>query len=165
MSPFPIWRCVKPALRGLWEQWKHRLCCVCVWEVWIGLHSFSTGNGLSRGEEGGTTKAQCSAILRPDHSADEGSWVMEWCQQYVSRSPEIWDGLKSWIPKWLRTSGGPVCSYPRCLQPPTPSPCSLCQAPSYTFPDWTNVSAETTTNYIKKAAVVTAARTMVASST
>lgn len=51
-----------------------------------------------------------------------------------------------------------------CLQPSTPFallPLPKCN----TFPELTNASAKTTTNYIKKATAVTAASMMVASST
>lgn len=52
-----------------------------------------------------------------------------------------------------------VCSRPRLRLAPFP------KAPSCTFPELTNASAKTTTNYIKKATAVTAASMMVASST
>lgn len=153
MSPFPIQRSVKPALRGLWEQWKHRRCVV--WEVWFGQYSFSTGNGLNtRREEQSRPSVEryCGLILlkitrAPDPFADERSWAVERCQQrrfigpqYISHSPEIWDRyrawLESWIPKWPCTSGGMLPSNPVvCLQPSMPSPCSLSQS-AFVYISW-----------------------------
>lgn len=90
--------------------------------------------------------------------------------QYITQSPEIWDRhcawLESWIPERLCHSGSTLLFViplsPARLQPSVPVCLSLCQSIFlYTLPALTNAGAKTTTNYTKKAAVVTADSMMV----
>lgn len=80
--------------------------------------------------------------------------------QYISQSPEIWDTygawLESWIPKLLCHSGSSLLSMNPAVCLPLYQKDLL-----YTLPALT----KTTTNYMEKAAAVTAYSTMVCSST
>lgn len=132
---------------------------------------------------GGTIKAQCSAW---SFSTSPGFRIL-----LLKRKAERWNDANSiasaahsisvtplkyetdivpdWNPEFLNGRAPQeayfyliwlsVCSRPRLR------PAAFAKAPSYTFPELTNASTKTTTNYIKKATAVTAASMMVASST
>ena len=74
------------------------------------------------------------------------------------------DTVPDWNSKFPK-GRAPQQAYFPVIQPSAPSPAPFAKAPVCTFPELTNASVETTTNYIKKATALTAASAMVASGT